>query len=316
MNHRLATLKGTLAITKSCRLHRGNAKQTDAHDENRDQDLDEPHSRTVGTAFVNGARTGSASASARTGYQAHGHAPPPLARSVEILLPEAMLTTRTFSAGWVVGMQNRKAVSSSAPLGAEAARPRPVEKNTTSVPPLSCTARLIVATRMDSPASTLPLLLASTKATNEFALPSQPAHTFILVLRRTASIRAVCKVATISFAELVKRLLLMSDVKLGVAMASKIAATAMVTISSIKVKPLERPALDLWMAALPRLSTSCIVSPGHMLDSHPIVRVATLPSLDDGRHFYVHERQGGAPPALYRHDAIHLLLLARLLDAS
>lgn len=58
--------------------------------------------------------------------------------------------------------------------------------------------------------------------------------------RRTASIRAVCTVATISLAALVRRLLLTVDVKLGVAMANMIAATAMVTINSTKEKPCGR----------------------------------------------------------------------------
>ncbi|KGM50990.1 hypothetical protein N792_13040 [Lysobacter concretionis Ko07 = DSM 16239] len=80
---------------------------------------------------------------------------------------------------------------------------------------------------------------------------------------RTASIRANCKVATISLAALVSRLLLMIEVKLGVAIAIRIAATATVTINSTKVKPRALEAICRCLTGAAGLRASCIVpSPG------------------------------------------------------
>src|SRR5690606_14151439 len=96
-----------------------------------------------------------------------------------------------------------------------------------------------------SPASRLPSASVSTKtihAGHSSPAPAQLApstlrHITTRALRRTASMRADCTAASGGLAVLPRRFELMSDVKPGTAIVTRIAATASVTISSTRVKP-------------------------------------------------------------------------------
>jgi len=84
---------------------------------------------------------------------------------------------------------------------------------------------------------------ATTRTTiRDQSLPAQPVPSVLgqictRLLRRMASMRASCSVATISLVAEVSRLRWISPRKPGIATASTIASTATVTISSTRVKP-------------------------------------------------------------------------------
>lgn len=71
----------------------------------------------------------------------------------------------------------------------------------------------------------------------EQALPFELGHTLTGCPRFAASLRARARSARRSFAVVVKRLFLMKSLKLGTAIAARMAAIVIVTRSSISVKP-------------------------------------------------------------------------------
>ena len=176
-------------------------------------------------------------------------------------LPLAILIRRTFCAGRRVGMQTWTTPSTSAPVASCAI---PSERKASLLPSVAldwtATGALKVAVRSNvSPALKTPLRSASTNVIQPL-MPvvahvgsDAPAlalkHNAARRLRRIASIRAVCNDAIISFDVLARRLELTTDSKPGTAATSRIAATDIATISSIKVNPCT-PARRIAMSSL------------------------------------------------------------------
>jgi hypothetical protein len=157
-----------------------------------------------------------------------------------------MPTQRTLRRGWSVSIAIRKARSAGSP---EASRANPSERNTTA--PNAATSMRPSTTELRSRASPAPNVLLRSLSTNVIqpstlaaaqraALPALAfalGHTTTRRLRLTASIRAVCRLATSSLALAASWLPLTKDWKPGTPKASTIAATAIATISSTSVNP-------------------------------------------------------------------------------
>jgi hypothetical protein len=185
---------------------------------------------------------------AKTGSSHHGQAPELVV--VLMTLPPAAI----FICMWLFVLSDVEQTSTTKPLNGvdpPGAKPSPCPlKRTAAIVPWicidetlssdggTCSFVTVVAPGLDS-AMTAPALVLQALPNVSLELPlAELLQNWTGALRWTAAMRAVLSAPIRAFAVDVSRLELMAVVKLGTAITSRMAATAMATISSTRVKPL------------------------------------------------------------------------------